>query len=172
MKVTTSPRLAISRIYEFGGDWEGRLADAESIVHLAAVLDGVQSLSLLEENPAIVLNVVRAANNARRIIYASSVWAMHEQSSLGLRGNYYAASKRARGAIIRAWSDIHRRPSVSLRIGKFGPERAPIEHEMLRVDATTLRWWFDKAVAYDEPIHSAWLVVGMRDHLKETNSQT
>jgi nucleoside-diphosphate-sugar epimerase len=50
------------------GDWEGRLADAESIVHLAAVLDGVQSLSLLEENLAIVLNVVRAANNARRII--------------------------------------------------------------------------------------------------------
>jgi nucleoside-diphosphate-sugar epimerase len=169
VKATKSRRLEM-RICEFAEI--GKVADAESTVHLAAVLDEVESLSLPEENSALVLNVVRVANKAKRIIYASSVWAVHEQTSLGPRGDYYAASKRAGEAIVRAWSDIHRRPAVSLRIWKFGPGCSPIEHEMLRVDATTLRWWFDKAIAYDEPAYSAWFVVGMRDHLKETNGPT
>jgi nucleoside-diphosphate-sugar epimerase len=150
-----------------GGDWENLVGEVETVVHLAAVLEEGDQFSSLQDNVDMVLNVVRAAHNVRRIIYASSMWAIHDLTSLGSRGDYYSASKRAGEAIVRGWSDVHRRPAVSLRIGKFGPEhlRVPIEHEMLRVDAATLRWWFDKAMAYDEPTHSAWLAVGRSDHL-------
>lgn len=146
------------------GGWEACLAGAETIVHLAAVLSRIQDFESLRDNVDITLNVVRAAANARRIVYASSMWAIHEQVSLGPRGNFYSASKMAGEAIVRGWSDIYHRPAVSLRIGKFG-DPAELEHEMLRVDETTLRWWFDKAIAHEEPTYSAWLIVGKSNHL-------
>jgi nucleoside-diphosphate-sugar epimerase len=146
------------------GAWETHLAEADTIVHLAAVLSNVEDFETLRENIEITLNVVRAAGGTQRIIYASSIWVLHEQTSLGPRGNFYSASKNAGEAIVGGWSDIHQRPAVSLRIGKFG-DPAPIEHEMLRVDEATLQWWFDKALAYDEPLHAAWLVIGRSNHL-------
>lgn len=146
------------------GAWEGLLADAGAIVHLAAILRGADDVETLQRNVAMTVNVVRAAGSARRIIYASSVWAMHRQASIGPRGNYYAASKLAGEAIIGGWSDVRRRPAVSLRIGKFGNPDV-IEHEMLRVDEATLLWWFDKAILHQEPAHAVWLAVGRTNHL-------
>ena len=57
------------------GAWQALLADAETIVHLAAVLADVHDFALLRDNLAIVMNVVGASASARRIVYASSIWA-------------------------------------------------------------------------------------------------
>jgi nucleoside-diphosphate-sugar epimerase len=128
------------------GPWEAQLAGAETIVHLAAVLADIHDFNLLKDNLAMVLNVVGAAANGHRIVYASSMWALHEQISIGPRGNYYSASKLAGEAIVAGWSHTHDRPAVSLRIGKFGgPDE--LRHEMLRVDETTLLWWFDRGLS-------------------------
>jgi nucleoside-diphosphate-sugar epimerase len=146
------------------GPWEAQLAGAETIVHLAAVLADIHDFNLLKDNLAMVLNVVGAAANGHRIVYASSMWALHEQISIGPRGNYYSASKLAGEAIVAGWSHTHDRPAVSLRIGKFGgPDE--LRHEMLRVDETTLLWWFDRAIAHDEPVHATWLTVGRSNDL-------
>lgn len=148
------------------GAWEGRLSEADTIVHLAAVLTRVEDVQTFGDNAGITVNVIRAGENSQRLVFASSMWVMHENISIGPRGNYYSASKAAGEAICKGWSDVHRRPAVSLRIGKFG-DRDELEHEMLRVDESTLRWWFDKAIAYDEPAHAVWLAFGRSNHLVE-----
>lgn len=149
------------------GSWQHRLADVDTIVHLAATLDRHEMLETFEANLTMLLNVVRAAPGCRRFVFASSLWTMHEQLAVGPRGNFYSASKLAGEAVLTAWSDVHRKPAVSLRIGKFG-ELDTLEHEMLRVDEAAIRFWFDKAIAYREPSHAVWLAIGRTDHLAET----
>jgi nucleoside-diphosphate-sugar epimerase len=149
------------------GDWHKRLSEFETIVHLAADLKQTDSLEVMKSNIDILVNVMRAAENAHRFVFASSMWVVHEQTSLGLRSNYYAASKQAGEAIVRAWSDVHRRPSVSLRLGHFGskPGAIPVEHELQRIDEASLKWWFDKAIAYDQPSSVCWQATGMLNRL-------
>lgn len=148
------------------GEWQNRIANADTVVHLAAQLDGTDRIETLKRNVCMLVNVIEAAEQTRRFVFASSMWAVHDQTGLGSQGNYYSASKQAGEAILRGWSDVHRRPSVSLRLGHFGSPlgAAAIEHEMLRVDESSLRWWFDKAIAYDEPRSVAWQAIGLSDH--------
>jgi nucleoside-diphosphate-sugar epimerase len=149
------------------GSWEGLLAGAATVVHLAANLDHTRNISVMKDNIEMLINVIRAAEAAERIVYASSMWAVHEQTALGTRGTYYSASKRAGEAIIQGWSDVHRRPAISLRIGHFGTAvgSLPYAHELLRVDDATLRWWFDQAIAHGEPRLAVWQVTGLSGHL-------
>lgn len=149
------------------GDWEARLADADAVVHLAAVMIRTEDVSVMQDNIDMLINVVRAGEAAKRFVYASSMWAAHEQTGLGARSNYYAAVKQAGEAIVRGWADVQQRPAVSLRLGHFGSEigSVPIEHEMLRLDDTTLRWWFDRALTHDAPGCAVWQATGLSAHL-------
>jgi len=155
--------IGIEQDLRAAGPWEAQLAKAGTVVHLAAVLADVDDFNLLKDNLSMVMNVVGAKANAHLIVYASSMWALHEQISIGPQGNYYSASKLAGESIVAGWSHIHRRPAVSLRIGKFG-DPDEMQHEMLRVDVPTLLWWFDKAIAYSEPAHAIWLAIGRTSH--------
>jgi nucleoside-diphosphate-sugar epimerase len=149
------------------GEWEERLADADTVVHLAANLHKARSFAVMRDNIEILINVVRAAENTRRFVFASSMWVVHDQTGLGSTGNYYTASKRAGEAIVRGWSDVHGRPAVSLRLGHFGSAvgAVAVEHEMLRIDEASLRWWFDKAMDHDEPTCAIWQATGLSNHL-------
>jgi nucleoside-diphosphate-sugar epimerase len=143
------------------GPWQDRITAADTIVHLAAILERADDIDTLKDNIDMTFNVVKAAGDARRLVYASSIWVVHEQTALGC-GTYYAAAKRAGEAMVQGWSDVHCRPSVSLRLGLFGvrADPIPVAHEVTRVDQSALCWWFDRAIAFDEPCAAAWLAVG------------
>lgn len=144
------------------GEWMARIAAAETIVHLAVRYDPEHALESLAESIAMTVNVVSAATWVGRIVYASSMWVNHGQTSLGSTGNYYVSIKRAGEAVVQGWSDVTRRPAVSLRLGRYGSPAGtiPIEHEVLRLDLVALKWWFDKAITYDEPVHRIWQATG------------
>src|ERR1700752_4189259 len=75
------------------GTWQDRIAAAETVVHLAAVLDKTRTIATFKDNMDMLVNVVSAGEHADRLIYASSMWAVHDQTGLGPRGDYYSGSK-------------------------------------------------------------------------------
>ena len=144
------------------GEWMERLGAAETIVHLAAQYEPADALETMADSIDMTVNLVRAAGLARRIVFASSMWAKHRETSLGPNGSYYAASKHASEAIVRGWSDVNRRPAISLRLGHYGSPigTIPTEHELLRIDDAALKWWFDKAIGHNEPEYRVWQAIG------------
>lgn len=136
--------------------WTDRFAGVGTVVHLAADPDPASAFdSAAEGNLHMTLNVLRACgeHGVGRLVYASSVWADHERWRLAEEMTWYAASKVAGEALVRAWADQWRRPAVCLRFGGFDPAAPPEAPaiESLRLDETALRFHADEALAWSEP---------------------
>jgi uronate dehydrogenase len=131
-------------------------AGVETVVHLAADPDPGSSFERGGYgNTLVTLTVVGACLRAdvRRLIVASSVWADAPTWGLSDRMTWYAASKLAGEALVRAWADQTGNPAVCLRPGYFDPEasRADDFNEALRVDVPSLCRHFDEALAWAGP---------------------
>ena len=131
-------------------------AGVETVVHLAADPDPASPFeSGGYGNTLATLTVVGACLQAkvRRLIFASSVWADTPAWGLSDRMTWYAASKLAGEALVRAWADQTGNPAVCLRPGYFDPHagRADDFNEALRVDVPSLCRHFDEALAWSGP---------------------
>ena len=131
-------------------------AGVETVVHLAADPDPASPFeSGGYGNTIATLTVVGACLQAkvRRLIFASSVWADTPAWGLSDRMTWYAASKLAGEALVRAWADQTGNPAVCLRPGYFDPQagRADDFNEALRVDVPSLCRHFDEALAWPGP---------------------
>ncbi|GJD49432.1 hypothetical protein OPKNFCMD_2162 [Methylobacterium crusticola] len=131
-------------------------AGAETVVHLAADPDpGSPFERGGHDNTVATLTVVGACLRAgvRRLIFASSIWADAPAWGLSDRMTWYAASKLAGEALVRAFADQTGHPAVCLRPGYFDPQagRADDANEAVRVDRASLCRHFDEALAWPGP---------------------
>ncbi len=145
--------------------WARRFAGVRTVVHLAADPDPSSPFeSAAATNIESTLNVLRACSEGgvQRLVYASSVWAEYEAWQLAPRMTWYAASKIAGEALVKAWADQHRRPAVCLRFGYFDPEATsvPPQAETHRLDKVALGFHLDAALAWSEPRCSVRYAMG------------
>ncbi|WP_336490772.1 NAD-dependent epimerase/dehydratase family protein [Methylobacterium nigriterrae] len=131
-------------------------AGIETVVHLAADPDpGSPFERGGYGNTLATLTVVAACLRAdvRRLIFASSVWADAPAWGLSDRMTWYAASKLAGEALVRAWADQTGNPAVCLRPGYFDPDSGRTDdfNEALQVDVPYLCRHFDDALAWAGP---------------------
>ncbi|MBM0207198.1 SDR family oxidoreductase [Micromonospora sp. STR1s_5] len=136
--------------------WAGRFAGIGTVVHLAADPDPASRFeSAAAANIEATLNVLRACleHDVERLIYASSVWADYETWRLAPETTWYAASKMAGEALVRAWADQSGRPAVCLRFGYFDAEATdvPPEAETHRLNEAALAFHLDQALAWPGP---------------------
>ncbi len=145
--------------------WAKRFEGAGTVVHLAADPDPSSPFaSAASGNLQATLNVIRACSEhgVARLIYASSVWADYAAWQLAPKMTWYAASKIAGEALVRAWSDQLGRPAVCLRFGYFDPAASGVlpEAETHRLDEAALGFHLDQALAWSEPCCSVRYAMG------------
>lgn len=136
--------------------WTERFAGVGTVVHLAGDPDPRAGFELAgAANIAATLNVLRActAHGVGRLVYASSIWADWQPWQLADRMTWYAASKVAGEALVRAWAEQEGRPAVCLRFGWFDASAlaGPVNREAPRLDAAVLGHHADEALAFAGP---------------------
>jgi len=140
-------------VYEEG--WVRRLAGVGTVFHLAAEPDPAAPFERTGAgNIAATVNVVRACieGGVGRLIYASSIWADYGSWGIADRMTWYAASKVAGEAFVRAYADQTGRPAVCLRFGGYQPEEALTpELKINHLDAAAIAFHADAALAWEGP---------------------
>ncbi len=136
--------------------WADRFAGIRTVVHLAADPDPASPFeSAAAANIEATLNVLRACleHDVEQVIYASSVWADYQTWRLAPKTTWYAASKMAGEALVRAWADQADRPAVCLRFGYFDPEALDVSPaaETHRLSEAALAFHLDQALAWPGP---------------------
>ncbi len=106
----------------------GAMADADVVAREPAAAEGVNSRG--------TLNVLEAARHAgvRRVVYASTIWVysdaateqVDEETSLGLPGHLYTATKLAGEMYCRSYAELYGVEYTILRFGiPYGPRARP-----------------------------------------------
>ena len=135
------PTIIEADLADWHGGWAERLDGVETLIHLAANADaGASWHALTGPNVDAVLHLyaVAARVGVRRIILASSVWAMAKRSSDELvivagpadpGVNAYGATKLFAERVATAYAKSHGLSTIALRIGGCPPGDNPPVHK-------------------------------------------